>query len=371
MKIRPHIVIALVAGRLRSAPTSPSTPATRRPPARPHSAVKKVRVAAVETASDPRQLRFSGITRAAQRAKLSFSLGARLKSREVEVGDVVKRGQILARLDDNEVKNGLATAAAALAEAQARRGQLERDVERVEKLAAAKAATPEELEKTTHRPRIGTRRRSGGGFAAARGRAAAERNRAPRALRRHRHRGAGRARRVRRPRQNHPHPLGRRRYRGAGRDPGVRCLPQLQPGAEVPVKVAMLGEQPVAGTIRSVGRSAAGPGQLFPVVVALDPAANVPPGATAELGFRVGEDAALSVPVGAVVDPGGRRPSALQNRRPGKGGAQGGGRGRQPARRPGHGASGNLVAGDRVVVGGQRGLLDGDRVEVEAVEVEP
>lgn len=320
---------------------------------------KKVRVASVETSSDPRELRFSGVTRSAQRARLSFSIGARLESRPVEVGDVVKRGQVLARVDGLEVKNGLATAQAALAEARARRSQLERDVQRVESLVAVKAATPEELEKT----------QAGLESLRATEEAASSRVREMERL------------------------LGETGLRapydgtvtevlaepgefvGPGRpivtlsgegDTEVQIevpeslLPELVPGAVVPVRVAMLGRE-VAGQIRSLGRSAAGPGQLFPVVVALDKAAGVPAGATAELGFRVGENAALSVPVGAVVDPGGRRPavfkvdgevvrkvqvevgSLIGNRVTVRGG---------------------LVVGDRVVVGGQRGLLDGDGVEV-------
>lgn len=368
MKLRPDILIALVlaaaAGTYFAVDTA--TPDTTGAA----STVKKVRVAAVEIATDPRQLRFSGVTRSAQRARLSFSLGARLAGRSVEVGDQVKRGQVLARLDDSEVRNGLATARAALAEAQARRGQLERDVERVAKLAAAKAATAEELEKT----RTGLESLVAGADAA-----------------------AARVREVERL-------LGETSLRapydgtitevlaepgefiGPGRpiltlsgegDTEVQLevpeslLGQLQMGAEVPVKVAMLGDRQVAGRIRSLGRSAAGPGQLFPVVVSLDPAAGVPAGATAELGFKVGDSAALSVPVGAVVDPGGRRPAVF----------------RIESSKIGTGAAGDVVrkvqvevgsllggrvtvrggisAGDRVVVGGQRGLLDGDVVEVE------
>ncbi len=329
------------------------------PPAQ--SAGKKVRVAAVESASDPTQLRFSGITRSAQRAKLSFSLGARLASRSVEVGDVVKKGQVLARLDDLEVKNGLATAKAALADAAARRGQVQRDVERVEKLASAKAATAEELEKT----RAGLESLRAGEDAAASRLREVERLVGETALRAPydgtvtevlvepgEFVGPGRAILT---------------LSGEG-DTEVQVevpeglLPGLAPGAAVPVRVAMLGGREVAGTIRSLGRSAAGPGQLFPVVVALDKAAAVPAGATAELSFRVGAASALSVPVGAVVDPGGRRPAVFKvdgsvvRKVPVKVGNLLGSRVT---------VEGDLAAGDRVVVGGQRGLLDGDAVEVE------
>lgn len=322
-------------------------------------AKKKVRVAAVEQASDPRELRFSGVTRSAQRARLSFAIGARLESRPVEVGDQVKRGQVLARLDSLEVKNGLATAQATLAEARARRSQLERDAQRVENLVAVKAATTEELEKTQ---------------------AGLE------SLRAIEEGASSRVRELERL-------LGETGLRapydgtvtevlaepgefvGPGRpivtlsgegDTEVQVevpemlLPQLVPGAVVPVQVAMLGRE-VSGQIRSLGRSAAGPGQLFPVVVALDKAAGVPAGATAELSFRLSESAALSVPVGAVVDPGGRRPAVFK---------VDGNLVRKVSVEVGSllgsrvTVKGELAAGDRVVVGGQRGLLDGDGVEV-------
>jgi RND family efflux transporter MFP subunit len=363
VKLRPDILIALVLAA--AAGTYFAVDAANQPAAAAFSSVKKVRVAAVENAADPRELRFSGITRAAQRARLSFSIGARLAARPVEVGDQVKRGQVLARLDDSEVRNGLATARATLAEAEARRGQMGRDVERVEKLHAAKAATAEELEKT----------RTGLESLVAAADAAGARVREVERL-------VGETS-LRAPYDGtitevlaEPGELvgpGRPIFILSGEgDTEVQLevpeslLGQLLPGAPVPVKVSMLGDRAVNGQIRSLGRSAAGPGQLFPVVVSLDPAAGVPAGATAELAFRVGESAALAVPVGAVVDPGGRRPAVFKIEK--------GGAGELVRRVPVEVGSllggkvivaGALAAGDRVVVGGQRGLLDGDAVEVE------
>ena len=362
MKLRPNIVIALALAAVGSAyfAVDSSTPAA----GGATSGTKRVKVAKVEQASDPRELRFSGITRSAQRARLSFSLGARLASRGVEVGDVVKRGQVLARLDDLEVKNGLDSAKAALADMSARRAQLERDVERVEKLAAAKAATPEELEKT----RAGLDSvRAGENAATARLREV-ERLLGETALRAP---YAGTVTEVLAEPGEFVGP-GKAILTLSGEgDTEVQVevpeglLAQLQPGAAVPVKLAMVGEKPVAGTIRSLGRSAAGPGQLFPVVVALDQAAGVPAGATAELFFRIGDSTALSVPVGAVVDPGGRRPAVFKIDN------QNGSVVRKVQVELGSLLGervtlrgGGLVAGDQVVVGGQRGLLDGDQVEV-------
>lgn len=376
MKIRSATFLTLA---LAAAAAAILAAAAAMPGEAPPSATrsKKVRVAEVEAASDPSELRFTGITRSAQRAKLSFSLGARLASRGVEVGDVVKKGQVLARLDDNEVRNGLATAKAALADAEARRGQVQRDVERVEKLAAAKAATAEELEKTL----AGLESLRAGADAATARLREVERLVGETALRAPydgtvtevlaepgEFVGPGKAILT---------------LSGEG-DTEVQVevpeglLPQLQAGAAVAARVPMLGETAVAGTIRSLGRSAAGPGQLFPVVVALDKAAGVPAGATAELFFRIGSSAALSVPVGAVIDPGGRRPAVFKvdGKIDGKVDGKVDGKtenavvrrvsvevGRLLGDRVT--VTGGLAAGDRVVVGGQRGLLDGDPVEIE------
>lgn len=367
MSLRNRILIALALAGLATAYFALPPAETGEPAASAGAAAvraKKVRLATVEKAADARELRFSGVTRSAQRARLSFSLGARLQSRGVEVGDQVKRGQILARLDDLEVRNGLATAKAGLADTAARRGQIERDVERVEKLAAAKAATAEELEKT----------RASFESLQAVEQAAASRLREVERL-------VGETV-LRAPYDGTVTEVLAEpgEFVGPGRpiltlsgegDTEVQVevpeslLPQLQPGAAVPVTVAMLGRT-VDGTLRSLGRSAAGPGQLFPVVVALDPAAGVPAGATAELRFRVGKSEALSVPVGAIVDPGGRRPAVFRLEE--SGGAR---VVRKVAVEVGSLSGdrvivgGGLAAGDRVVVGGQRGLLDGDPVEVE------
>ena len=110
--------------------------------------VKRVKVAEVTDAESRREMRFSGVTRAARRARLSFSLGGRITARPVEVGDRVAEGAILARLDDLELRNAVAAARGSLAELQARRAQAERDLERAERLLEAKAATSEEVEKT-------------------------------------------------------------------------------------------------------------------------------------------------------------------------------------------------------------------------------
>lgn len=138
------LAIYLSAGEWTNHPEA----ARREAVAADRPALKRVKTALVEASHTHRELRFSGTTRAVQRARLAFSLGGRVMARPVEIGDRVASGQLLAGLDDLEVENAAASARAAVTELAARRAQSERDRDRAEQLAAAKAATVEELEKT-------------------------------------------------------------------------------------------------------------------------------------------------------------------------------------------------------------------------------
>lgn len=324
--------------------------------------VKRVEVAEVVRSATERELSFSGVTRAVDRARLGFVLGGRLVSRSVEVGQTVAKGEVLARLDDLEVSNAVAGARSALAELQARRAQVERDVERAEALEKAKAATPEEVEKT----------RSGLAAMRAAEQAAAARLRETERL------------------------LGETVLKApfAGTiteiffEPGEMVTPgrpllmlsgegRLELEVEVPETV--IGELAVGdkvqivssrssrratSTIHSVGRTALGPGSLFPVTVRLEPDQGWVAGSTAELVLSLAEDEALTVPVEAVINPGGRRPSIYQVQD-----TADGSRVRRVWVEIGAliedrvVVRGDLDGGDLVVVGGQRGLLDGELVD--------
>ncbi|HSM13706.1 MAG TPA: efflux RND transporter periplasmic adaptor subunit, partial [Thermoanaerobaculia bacterium] len=112
------------------------------------AAFRPVRVAPVERVEAGRELAFPGVTRAERRAALAFTQPARVAERPVEVGDRVEAGQVLARLDADEYRLAEQSAAAAVAELDVRLAQAERDQARVEQLAAARAATAEEVEQT-------------------------------------------------------------------------------------------------------------------------------------------------------------------------------------------------------------------------------
>lgn len=324
---------------------------------------KTVEVARVEQATAHRELRFSGVTRAAKRARLSFPLGGRVVSRPVSVGHVVSKGDILARLDDRELKNALARAQGALAELAARRGQSQRDLERTQRLADAKAATDEEVE----RSRSGVE-----ALAAAEDVAQAQLKETKRLLGETILRApfAGTITEV----FYEPGEfavVGRPVVALSG-DGDIELavevpesvMPFVDRGQEVTVDLPVVGLK-VPGTIKSVARTALGAGRLFPVLVDIPATPGLTVGSTVELVLELSTDAALAVPVEAVINPGGYQPTVFRivgDKAPWQVEKLdievGNLLGEQVI------VQGSLQVGDRIVVGGQRGLLHGESVEI-------
>lgn len=356
-------------------------------------AVPQVRVAtlaaAEETSAD--RARFSGTVRAARRAELSFEVAGRLAARAADIGDRVRAGQVLARLDAVELGNAATAAEATLTEVQARLDQETRERERVEQLFEARAATPEEREQAaaTVDSLVAARDR-------ARAQASEARRRRGRAVLTAPYDGVVTGVRAE---PGEVLPVGRPVFEisGDGRlevEVGVPesmlgALEALPPDAAVEVVLPFAGPSSggvtVPGRLRSVGRSAAGPGRLYPVVVDLAvPAAatgpRIAPGMAAEVllpsfgaaGSATGDGgeggSLLSLPLNAVVNPGGREPSVFVVRAPTSSAPETvervpveihGWRDRHVvATAPG------LAVGDRVVVAGQSALTPGDPVAV-------
>lgn len=92
-------------------------------PQTPAQPLRTVRVMKVEDAAASARLTFPGEVRARHESRLAFRLGGKIVERRVDVGDRVKRGQVLARLDarDAALNAAQAEAARALAEAEAKR----------------------------------------------------------------------------------------------------------------------------------------------------------------------------------------------------------------------------------------------------------
>jgi RND family efflux transporter MFP subunit len=322
--------------------------------------LRTVRVDTVDQTRDTRDVRLPGITRAAQRAALAFTVPARVAERPVEIGDRVRTGQVLARLDASEFTLANRGAEAALAELDARLDQARREEARVERLAAARAATAEELEKA----QSGT-----SALVAARDAAASRVDETRRLLSETVLRAPfdGTVTRV----KVEP---------GEWASPGATVIelsgtgvvevrvevPESLRGSiavSTPARVALpMSGRTVVARVTSVSEAAAGAGSLFPVIVAVEPDAGVVSGMTAEVVLSLSSAASLTVPLASVLDSGSSRPAVFRID---------GGNATRVAIRPGRLVGDRLTVtadgleeGDLVAIAGHTALVDGDRVEV-------
>ena len=113
--MRHRILAAALAAALTAAACSK--------PEAPAQPLRTVRVMKIDGAAVSGGLTFPGEVRARFEARLGFRLGGKLVERRVDVGAVVKKGQVLARLDAQDASLNAAQAEAnrALAEAEAKR----------------------------------------------------------------------------------------------------------------------------------------------------------------------------------------------------------------------------------------------------------
>lgn len=326
----------------------------------PRPEARVVAVAPVAAAPAHRTATFTSVVRARQRARLGFTQGGRMVRRPVEVGQRVAVGAVLAELDRAPLVHARDAAQAQVRDAQARLAQLERDVARAGRLVEQKAGLPEALEKTS----------------AARDATAAALEAGQAQLREA-------ERRLTEARLVAPFAgtvlevsLEPGEMAGPGTPVVVLSAEQaLEVEVEVPeaVRMGLEAEAPVqvslpiaggaalTGRIRSVGDAAAGPSELFPVVVTLPDDGPAIPGYTAEVALPVRRAPALQVPVAAVADPGGQAPFVFK--------VADGVAERVPVVVQGLAGSdvvvqGDLRADDLVVVRGHASLLPGEAVEV-------
>lgn len=368
MTSRPRFTVLIGATILATAvvlaawPGAGDTPRTddREPGREKASLDRPVQVATVDRAEATREVRLPGVTRASERATLAFTVAARVATRPADVGDAVARGQVLATLDDHELRLAARSAAASVAEIEARLGQARRDQERVQRLVEARAATREELE----RVQSATASLEAGLEAAVARRGEAHRRLdesvlvAP---------FAGTVTAV-------------HLEAGEWASPGMPVLELAGSGAvelyvEVPesVRPGLATGSPVevelplvagtaSGRVRSVADATVGAGGLFPVVVDLDPSPGLVAGLAAEARLQVVSAPGLVVPLAAVLDPGSSRPAVFRVTA---------GRAERVAVTPGRVVGDRLqvraqglAAGDQVVTVGHTALVDGDTVEV-------
>lgn len=90
-------------------------------------ALTRVKVQRVAMAPFAAPVMLTGSVQARVQSELSFRLAGKLVERHVEVGESIKAGQLLARLDSQEQQNALATAEAALLAARASQLQYDAD----------------------------------------------------------------------------------------------------------------------------------------------------------------------------------------------------------------------------------------------------
>ena len=112
----------------------------------PDTAAHYVRVAAVETVESMAPLPFSGTVTASSGATLAFQTQGRVIGREVEVGQMVGKDDVLLVLDNPQLGPALEAADARVGELSTRYAQAQRDLKRVESLHKQGAATTEERE---------------------------------------------------------------------------------------------------------------------------------------------------------------------------------------------------------------------------------
>ena len=323
------------------------------------SKTQLVQVGHVTAQDQQRVIRFSGVARASDRARLAFSLPGRLATRAVNLGDSVVKRQVIARLDGKPFQNALAAAESAREELEVRLAQAERDFLRVTRLAKAKAATTEEVEKTATATRA---LRAAVASATIRMEEAQRVESESRLLAPF----SGTVTAV------HLEP-------GEWANPGMPVVEiagasALEVEVQVPETVAthllydreVLVQLPMSGieTVGHVARgaqAALGPGALFPVVIHLESHSKLVPGSTVEVLLPVAHEGSLTLPLEAVLNPGSSMPSVFRVRQ---------GLAEQIPVDLGHlngdriSVAADLAIGDEVVIAGHTALAHGMPVEV-------
>jgi RND family efflux transporter MFP subunit len=332
--------------------------------------VTRVVTAEVTSGTRDRELHVHGVTRTRDRAQLSFQLGGRLAARDVDVGDRVRAGQPIARLDARAFQNAVAAAEAGLGDVDIQQAQLARDEARaraLEERGATTVAIREQAE--TGALRVAALRRAAEvELRESRRQAGETRLHAPFA-------GVVTAVFVEPGELVQPgQPIVRVAGEG-GLEVVVEATPaiaaQLAPGAAAALRVIGLedddpnGALGLEGRVRSVVAQATGIGGLHPVLLDLPADARLRAGASVEVVLRTSGEPALGVPLEAVLDPSGQRPFVWRIRD---------GRAERAWLRLGRllGAEvevrEGLAPGERVVIRGHERLLEGDVVDESRID---
>ena len=112
----------------------------------PQQIVRPVKVSRIADQADS-VMSFAGDVQARYETILSFRVAGKLLTRHVDVGDRVRKGQVLARLDQNDYRLAVQDLQAQLASAVANRDFLRDDVTRYRELLAQNVTSPPEFDR--------------------------------------------------------------------------------------------------------------------------------------------------------------------------------------------------------------------------------
>ncbi|MEZ5741388.1 MAG: efflux RND transporter periplasmic adaptor subunit [Burkholderiaceae bacterium] len=116
-------------------------------PPPPADVVRVVRTMQVSDQSGRNQMELAADVRARTEIQLAFRVGGKLIERDAEVGQVVEPGQVLARLDPNDLRSAVAAADAQVQAAAVQRRQAQADLGRFEQLRSQGFISDAEMER--------------------------------------------------------------------------------------------------------------------------------------------------------------------------------------------------------------------------------
>jgi RND family efflux transporter MFP subunit len=131
------IAPALLAGALAACQREAPPPAAE---------IRPVRTITIASRADSASVALTGTVQAQTEINQSFRIDGRLIERTVDIGDSVKRGQLIARLDTQNEESGLQAARAQLAAAQAQAIQAESNYQRMRELVVEDAVSRAQFE---------------------------------------------------------------------------------------------------------------------------------------------------------------------------------------------------------------------------------
>lgn len=113
----------------------------------PQQVFRSVKAVRIEDQAAANMMSFAGEVKARYETTLSFRVPGKLVSRQVDIGDVVSKGQVLAKLDPNDYRLAMQSLKAQLASATADRDFLRDDLARYRELLAQQVVSPPEFDR--------------------------------------------------------------------------------------------------------------------------------------------------------------------------------------------------------------------------------